>query len=251
MKKGSSKKSYRAKTSGGSKKKASTKSTSTSATKGTSFPWKKYAGKALTGVGNLSLSMLKQKLGLNTEIHCVENPASNVPLSATWATQYNILGVAVPQGLTTATRVGDSFRVTLWAIRATLKNGAGNALISKVRLVLVRFPNAAASAITQVFQVSTDINSPFTVDSTIRFNVISDTTFCLSPAGSGPQLFDFDSNYTPDESSGHLKFTTADTTGVAGNVTSGYVVLYGIVDQFTAANAPSMDMTGRLRFVDN
>jgi hypothetical protein len=231
-----------------------TKSKKKSATKHS--PLQAAGAKFVDALGSRAIDALKSKLGLNTELHCVDVSAGSATLGTTLAQIQGAITIA--QGTSNTTRVGDSVRVVSYEQRLAAWSQATTAGSCLVRFIGVANRNnapATSPSVGIILQDPTDPLSPYDASfAQSGLEIIFDKTITVSG-----QVKNTDKNaivasrqiWHPQDY--HITFTQADTTGVQADLVAGgmYVyAMYGLPSQAMVA-APKYNITSRVTFVDN
>lgn len=150
----------------------------------------------------------------------------------------------IAQGLTNTDRDGNSIKITSWLYRATMDiNGSNNA-----RIRIVAFTdtssNGAAPAITDVFQSTLGllINAPMNRVNGKRFKVLFDRNYIVDNDNQKHTCEVF------KKMQHHIHYLT--TTAATASLGQGPIYVAYISDQ-PAPQAPTLNWTSRMRFLDN
>lgn len=213
------------------------------------------ATQVVSAIGGYALKRLKQKLGLNTETKYVDTVSSGTTFSTT-ATGNQALSnfsTLVPQGLTDNTRQGNEFRMTRFCMKGFITNGAANLNNTVCRVIVVNWGKTpvAATSVADVLEVTTDINSGYTMDPSYPRTILDDRIINLGNSTVAPpaNLHTYEFDYRP--LSHHVRYTTTDTTGALSACVEGYIQAYIICTLSTAANYPLLTVYNRMEYVDN
>lgn len=210
--------------------------------------WKTNVLSSLTGVG---LSILKAKLGLNTETHWLDTVETNVATNATCGTMAYTLGIPVDD--TINGRNGAKVRLTSYTCLGRISSNTAATTGALVRVFFVKWRNTRGSSPSAAafLDSSTRITSPYNMGdavSTSGYKVLYDRTFKLAPPGNEGDRATFTFNYTPLRHM--LEWTTANTDGIDSAMQDGYIRGYIMTDE-TGANTPNYWANHRVKFVDN
>lgn len=238
------------------KKRTSRKAPAKGNGKGWGRWFRKNTKHVLRGVGDISLTMLKNKLGLNTETKFLDTDLSAAPATtALTLTQFlTPTQTLIAQGLTTKTRNGDQIRMTRFRVQGQVINGPANIVQNTtVRIIGVNWGTSPASvvSISDVLEATSTMESLYAMDPPHSHTIIYDKMFPLGPTGNFalPNVYNWSFDYKP--MAHHIKWNEGDTAGTEANILRGYVVFYAICSAFTAANAPTITTYSRIEFVDN
>lgn len=232
--------------------------------KKTSKKWplaRKAAGAAIGGLANLTLTALKKKLGLNTELHYFDNTPALITVSTTLNNFFDPCVIA--QGTTDTTRVGNSVRIDSIDFRFQLKSVATSTQEqdSLIRIIIVNWGKAPTASRGANFIVAAtgNILAPYSITGAAQgVHVIYDKMFCLgadssmvggtgfSP-GSPTSIYE---EWVWRPAAHHIQWTQTDTTGVEANAVSGWIGVWMMVDG-NAGSGPAANCWARVRFVDN
>lgn len=208
--------------------------------------WRKYAGKALTHLGASAVKTLKNKLGLNTENLYVDIN-STTTLTTSLAMQISP-HEGITQGDTSSTRSGRSIRLTHWTYRGHIYHNVSNTAGSQHRCIITYQPMSPATTVlgaSAVLQSQTNINSPYAIN-LAGLKILFDKTFVTSSATNPIQKFKF--KYSPLQH--HIRWTSADTTGVLANVEEGAVQVFWFSNE-VGVNYSTIYSYSRMYYVDN
>lgn len=164
----------------------------------------------------------------------------------------------VPQGTTVNTRLGKSFRCTSLQIRGfSLLDSAASQVFNSGRIYIVwdSQPNKAKAAVTDILDAATS-SSLVKRENASRFKILRKLSYDqmglaggASAAGvSGTELISVD-EFIKFENDLICTLTTADTTGVIGDVVTGALLLVAVGSNATTL-ASNFTVTMRLNFVD-
>ena len=191
-----------------------------------------------------AVKLLKNRLGLNTESKWLDTTQSGTTTGTAVNTTYFM---TVPEGNTANSRNGDSFRLAHCNSKLLLTASSAATSPALVRVIFYTQPVVQTIITpTDILQDPTNIITPYNMDSE-GFKVLYDKSFSLGPfLGATPQkLIKF--KYNPLDH--HVKWTTADTTGVSTALTAGY--LRCCIFTSATLNFPTFNQYTRIHFVDN
>lgn len=215
-------------------------------------PLQQAGAKFVDELGRAGITRLKEKLGLNTELHCLD-VASGVAVLATTLAQLQG-AITVPQGATDTTRVGDSIRIVSWEQFLIASTQATTATPTIVRFIgVANRHNAPATTPTTILKDTTDVMSPLHPQfSQSGLELVFDKSIVLgagSAQSDGCQLFE--KHWRPSDF--HMIWTQGDTTGVQADLVAGGTYVFGMYNATAGAAvaAPKYSITSRLTFVDN
>lgn len=199
-------------------------------------------------------NVLKLALGLNTETKYIDQAVSNqtIPNGLTLSTIQNIFPL-IPQGNTNAQRQGDQFKMTSWNVRGEIFNQAGNLLPTRVRIIIVNWGTTlySASNIADILQQN-NMDSMYTMDPGYPHHILHDRIYdfgIYNATETRTQIRRFNFSYKPRN---HIvEYTKGDTLGTQANCLRGFVGLYLLADNFTATFGPSLNVSTRMKYVDN
>jgi len=206
---------------------------------------------AISGLGGLALTLLKAKLGLNTEKHWLDTVETNVATSATCSTMAYAQGIPVDD--TVNGRNGAKVRMTSYTCNGRISSNTAATTGALVRVMFVSFRQTRGSSPTSgaFLDSNTRITSPYNMGDAVSstgFKVLYDKTFKLAPPGNEGDRATFNFHY---RSIRHmLEWTTANTDGVDSAMQDGYVRGFIMTDE-TGANTPNYWANHRVKFVDN
>lgn len=218
-----------------------------------------YGGKSLFTLAKafakpgakLATTYMKKALGLNTETHWLDTIETNAATSSTMSPLSTPL--TIPIGDTCNTRTGASCRLTSYTCKLRIMANTAATTTCLVRVIFVTIKDTRG----QTFGASTFLDSNTRITSqynmgdavsSVGYNIIYDRTFELALSGDerSTKLINF--NYRP--LAHHLKWDSADTTGTASSLISGFVKGF-IMTSETGANTPNYWADHRVKFVDN
>lgn len=208
------------------------------------------AGTLAAAAGTFGWKLLKNKLGLNTEMHWVDFVETNVGTSTTISPFTYPLTIAV--GDSVNQRTGSSIRLQSYRVNGYLQTNTAATQGCLVRIIFVKFRQTRGNSITtQFLDSSSRITSHYNRGDSISatgYTILYDKTFALEKSGSGRDNIPFEFDYSPTEH--HVKF---DASGTAGGVTEtedGFIRGYIMTSESTA-NTPNYWVDHRVSFVDN
>ena len=200
------------------------------------------------GLSGIALRMLKNKLGLNTEMKYLDTTQSGTLTATATGLQYPLL---IPQGLTNTTRTGDSIRLVSFKFNILMSCSAIATRSSIVKLYLVKFKDSrGATMASDVF-----LDDPASVQSFLNmgntvsgggYDIIKTWTTTVEPPSTDANAKML--SYTWKPFNQQIKWTDSDTTGASNQIIDGQFAL------FIHANStafPTYTLTQRVRFVDN
>lgn len=205
---------------------------------------------AIAGLGGLALTLLKAKLGLNTETHWLDTTETAVGTLATMTAMAYPL--TIPIGDTSNTRTGQSCRLTSYTCNLTISQIAAATIPCQIRVLFVHIKDTRCTSYgaSSFMDSNTRITSGYNMgdsDDAVGYKILYDRTFDLSVVGGDDAIRRVFFKYNP--LSHHLKWTSADTTGVASNLISGFV--RGFIQTTATSNQPTYTCDHRVKFVDN
>lgn len=198
-----------------------------------------------------ALTMLKNKLGLNTEHHWLDTVETNVATSSTAGTMAYALSIPVDD--TINGRNGSKVRMTSYICNGRISSNTAATTGCLVRVMFVKWKNTRGTspAATAFLDSGTRITSPYNMGDAVSstgYTVLYDKTFKLAPPGNEGDRAVFTFVYKP--ASHHLEWTTANTDGVDTALQDGYIRGYIMTDE-TGANTANYWANHRIKFVDN
>lgn len=209
------------------------------------------AGKFVDHLGAAAVKKLKEKLGLNTELHKFYD---NLSLAPTTTLTVWLPPPVIPQGTTNPTRVGDSCRVVSNKHRIVLSNLSTTACTVFFRMIATyRHEGYYGTPIdvNDILQTTTAISSfhsPNITGNDIR--VLYDKTVGLESSLTGVARKFIDVNFDLHEQ--HLEWQVSDTTGANSALNAGaieWLFMYGAIG--TVTGAPGILVQREVDFVDN
>lgn len=219
----------------------------------------KYAARPATGaevlssLGGYALTKLKARLGLNTESKYVDTPSGSLSATGTLTQVFSNMDTLIPLGTNDNTRNGSSVRMTNYVIQGHIVTSSANLQPSKTRVIVVDWGStpAASANVADILEVTTDVDSCYTHDPTFKHTVLMDEVMYFNPDATGNAERKIDLRFRMTPLAHHLVWTTGDTTGASANLLRGFVALYCVVDQATAAQFPALTAYQRVEYVDN
>lgn len=206
---------------------------------------------ALSMLKGYALAKLKSRLGLNTEKHWLDTIETNTATSSTMGTMSYPL--TIPIGDTVNTRTGSTCRLVSYNCRIRVQANTAATAPTFVRVMFVSFKDTrgtsyGASTFLDNNQRITSLYNMGDAVSSVGYKVLLDQTFPIgnSDADNAQKLINF--VYKPLNH--HLKWDSADTTGVAADLLTGFVRGY-IMTSETGANTPNYWADHRVKWVDN
>ncbi len=205
-------------------------------------------------LGKSAINKLKQKLGLNTEVHSVYVASGSGTMGTTLAAIQG--AITVPQGATNYQRVGESLRVVTYEQYIRVWQDVSNTRNQVVRLICVYNRNNLPSttpAASAILEDPVDPMSPINHEFYDQgFQLVFDEKILLSPGTSfteGAAAL-YQKIWRPENV--HMTWLAGDTTGVQANLTQGGIYVYALYEDLTTGIAPPrFRITSRLTFVDN
>lgn len=162
--------------------------------------------------------------------------------------------IGIAQGLTDATRIGNTLEVKSYRVDATFYAGMSSTAVTYVRVMVIKQGQMQLAALTgaAVLQDPSNIRSPILLDKQRSFTVIQDKFIKLAvPASGNDSSYHWRYTYRP-KSCHTIKFTQADTTGVIGDCLEGNLMVMVMYDQFVGtASTPTVKFYSRAEWVDS
>lgn len=218
----------------------------------TPAPWyKKPAAMAVGALGGVALSVLKSKLGLNTEKHWLDTLETNVATASTAQVMANPL--VIPIGDTVNTRSGNTVRLTSLVCKGRIQanTAATTGCLVRVLIVHYKYPHGSTVGVGNILDQTARITSPYNMGDSATsgdYKVLYDKTFRIAVNGQTGDVANFNFTYRPLKH--HLKWDSSDTTGALTSLIDGQV--RGIImTSETGANPPNYWCDWRVKFVDN
>jgi hypothetical protein len=223
-------------------------------------PVQKTGAAFVDALGAAAVEKLKVKLGLNTETKYTDF-VSAATLTNTTAAMFNTCSTAIPQSLTDNGREGSTVRVTSQKYKFHIANSSGNTNGNTcVRMIGVRWaPTVTTNVQGDYADIlenagatgTAELLAQYTADPSYAHSVIYDRTFVLGAYANGanPNVYLVEHEYSPSDF--HLRWTTADTAGTAGNSIGDIVYWYALANAATVANYPVISYYQRVEYVDN
>lgn len=212
--------------------------------------WQRATGKALTAISAAGVKTLRKKLGLNPENKNWDVVNGNT-LAASAAFMMSPTSL-LAQGSTDNTRNGNGMRITHWKLRGEFVRNVSATSSQQVRMIIFRqatVNNGALINASQLLQVPGNIDSPYNSDLS-DCRILMDKTILVNPAfAAAGTTIPFKYKWSPSYDAGHVRWSDADTTGVASNLVEGYIAVYIYTD--AAANFGAVAWYSRVHFVDN
>lgn len=184
--------------------------------------------------------VMRLKSLINVE-HKYNDITGATTISQTWAA---VLLNGIAQGDTTITRDGSSQKAMSHLLRLYLKMNA-SATATRIRVILVRFKPAheqSSSVVANMFESSTDIQSPLNKNYARDYKIYMDKTYALTVAKQESININ---KYMPLKFHTRYSGTGATYASVAENQ---YWIMF-ISDE--ATNLPTYDLYSRFNFIDN
>lgn len=206
----------------------------------------KPAKSVLGSLGNMGISMLKSKLGLNTETKFLDTAQSGTCTSSLVGLNFPAV---IPQGDTASTREGAGVRLVRWKLNLLVSADPTAATTQIFRIVCFKQPQGLTGTQitpTNVMQTVSDIKSMYNMN-TEGYNVFYDRTFHVDPIAVGTSQRYVHINYAPLKH--ELKWINANTDGAVGDVTHGFFMC-AIMCQ-SGTTPPTFAASHRVYFVDN
>lgn len=209
------------------------------------------AGKFVDHLGAAAVKKLKEKLGLNTELHRFYD---NLTIAPTTTLTVWMPPPVIAQGTTNATRVGDSCRVTSNKHKIVLSNQSTTACVVFFRLIATyRHEGYYGTPIdvNDVLQTTgaiSSFHSPNLSGNDIR--ILYDKTIGLESQVTGVCRKYVEVDFALSEQ--HLEWQISDTTGANSALNAGAIewcVMYGSLG--TVTGAPAVLIQRCVEFVDN
>lgn len=202
------------------------------------------------GLTGVALTLLKHKLGLNTETKYLDTPVASTSITTT-CTGVSI-PIAIPQGNTTNTRNGDGLRITSYKLSMLLNANSAATRTTMVRILIVKFRDSrGATMASDVFlDEPTNVNSFLNMGNTVSgggYTILRDVTIPLEATSTEGNQRMFKFSWKPKNH--HVKWTDADTTGASNNIITGLFSAFIFCNNGT--NIPTYSAQQRVRFVDN
>lgn len=204
---------------------------------------------ALQHLGGTALKILKNKLGLNTEMKYFDSAVQTGTVTST-ATGLTI-PTTVAQGLTNTTRTGDGIRLVSYKFSLQLSAATAAVRTAVTRVYLVKFKDSrGATMASDVFlddptSTLSFLNMGNTTSGT-GYTIIKEWTLPIQPVVADNSIKQIDFTWRPFQH--HVKWIDSDTTGASNNIIDG---LFGLFIHSNAANPPTFTLNQRIRFVDN
>lgn len=202
---------------------------------------KKFAGYA--GLAAKAWTLAKYLKGLiNVERKFLDVETSAAAVSKTTGSTTWISSIS--EGTDYNQRTGISVKLTSLFIRGTINmNTTATQQSRYVRFIVFMDsdPVSATPAMSDVFEVAGDPNSPLNHTNGARFKILHDKLYSISLSGPDNHIF---KKYI--KLSHHLRWGNSTTDRRAGHI---YVMAFSDTD--TAAEEPLVGWYSRLRFVDN
>lgn len=175
------------------------------------------------------------------------------PAITTSLATYQSPFLGVVQGVTDASRVGNSFEIKSLRLHCTFAAGATSTGCTLVRVMVFKQGQMQLAALTgaAVLVDPTNIRSDYIVDKQRSFTVLKDFTFKLSAFSSGDEHTTYRWNWTYRPKGCHkMTYTQADTTGVIGDVLGGNLQIMVMYEQTGVASGPTSACYYRCEWVD-
>lgn len=205
------------------------------------------SGQAIVGALTAgALTMLKAKLGLNTETKFLDKVDT---IAACNNTLTNLsYALTIPQGDTSGSRNGAGLRLTAYTIKGLLSALPGATTTRRVRIILYAMKDVRGTLpiTSNILEANTDINSPYNMD-TEGYSILFDRSFTVGTPTQDHATVPVRITFRP--LNWHLKWTNADTLGSSANLEKGYIRLAIMCDQTT--DAPNFKAYTRVKYVDN
>ena len=191
----------------------------------------------------LDLAIKTKKL-LNVEYKFIDKFANN---AAVVNTPTLISLPLITQGVTDVQRVGNSIRLTRYTLNYILKisTAATNSMV-RIMVVWDSQPNSAdlpASLLLEQTASTTNIVSPYKIDSKRRIFVLYDKVHVLTPNGANKGV----ARHINIPMDRHIRYDG--NSGTVGDLASGNLILVHMGDE--GVNFPSLTHFSRIRFIDN
>lgn len=161
--------------------------------------------------------------------------------------------VGIAQGLTDATRIGNTIEVKSCKFKVNFYAGAASTGVTNIRIIVCKQSQMQLAALTgaALLQDPTNIRSPLIMDKQRSFSVIKDFTFKLAAFSSGDAASAKSWTWTYRPKHCHsIKWTQADTTGVIGNMLEGNLIVFVFHEQNGAVSVPSYNLYTRAEWTD-
>lgn len=157
--------------------------------------------------------------------------------------------MGIAQGLTDATRVGDTIEVKKLRMRFTIRAGVASTANAQLRIIIVKQGNmSAAASAADILQTTSDVRSFYAQDKNEQFTILLDKTFTVTPLTTNDSKTRFVWDYVYKPKGCHaIKWTAADTTGVIANCLYGNI---NVKTMFEGAVAPTLDFYVHGEYVD-
>nr|DAE75817.1 MAG TPA: capsid protein [Cressdnaviricota sp.] len=221
----------------------------------------KLSGTGLVGaISGAAVTLLKAKLGLNTEEKNVDFSFSNNPCSSILTPFINVVTQPIPLGDANNQRQGNTVRMTGYSLSLAIRNVTNNTYFqgTYVRIIGVDWGHnpaiAIASNVNDILQDPTNILSPYTdspfyTPKKILYDQEIHLGYAANGGGADPMCRRVDIQLAPLNH--HLKWTDADTTGTVNFMTEGFIQWYAVCSGFSGLGVPTIDMYSRITYVDN
>lgn len=223
-------------------------------------PVQKTGAAFVDALGAAAVEKLKVKLGLNTETKYTDFTSAYTSTN-TLAAMFNSCSTAVPQSLTDNGREGSTVRVTAHRWKFLISNASANTNgNTTVRLIGVRWAPTPSSNVQVLYSDvlenaaatgTSELLSQYTFDPQYSHDIIYDRMMVLGAYANGADSNVRTIEFEHKPTDFHLRWTTSDTAGTAGNSIGDIIYWYWLTNAASAANFPTLTAYQRIEYVDN